>query len=427
VFDFQNRGRWLAAGVAVAAALSMTGACGDDDTGSDRSTGQTLTMWTRAATKVQTERFIEAYNKLGRNTVELRVIPNDNYLQQIATAAGGGGLPDILGADVVYAPNFISKGFFQEVTSRVKELSFASALAPAHVDVATASDKIYAVPHTIDLSVLFYNKVLYQRAGLDPEKPPATLAELAQHAKAIQALGGGVSGSYFEGQCPGCILFTLWPSVWADGGEVLSADGRSSNLDGQPMADVFAVWRQMHADGVIPEGAKAENGSTWITVWQTGKIGVSPMPSTFLSQFKEGPDLQIGVAGIPGVKGSTSTFVGGDVVGVSASSKKPAAAWDFLSWTLSDEAQRSVLGGNSDVMVRTDLTGAPEVAGNARLKAFIEIMAKGRTPKAINFGSTFNDPQGPWLTMMRDAIYGGDMRSALSKNDPLLDKSLAGS
>jgi multiple sugar transport system substrate-binding protein len=325
----------------------------------------------------------------------------------------------------VYAQNFIKQGFFQDITDKVKALPFASSLAPAHVDVATSDKKIYGVPHTMDLSVLFYNKVLYKKAGLDPDKPPTSLNELAEHAKKIQALGGKVNGAYFEGQCPGCILFTLWPSVWAQGGEVLSPDGTSAKLADKPMADVFGVYRKMTEEGVIPASAKEENGSTWITAYQTGDIGISPMPSTFLSQFKEGPKLEIGVAPIPGVNGGASTFVGGDVVGIGATSKKAAAAWDFMSWTLSKEAQVSVLAKNSDVMARTDLASVPEVTGNARLKLFNEILAKGRTPKAVNFGSTFNDPQGPWLTMARDAMYGPDLQSALTKNNPLLDKSLA--
>jgi multiple sugar transport system substrate-binding protein len=402
-------------------------ACGGDSGsgGGGEKTGQELTMWTRAATEVQTQRFIDAYNELGRNNVKLRVIPNDTYLQQISTAAGGGDLPDILGADVVYAQNFINNGFFQDITDRVEALPFADTLAPAHVDIATAEDAVYGVPHTLDLSVLFYNKVLYQEAGLDPEKPPASLNEMAQQAAQVQELGGDVNGSYFEGQCPGCILFTLWPSVWAGGGEVLSEDGTESLLDSQEMIDVFDVYRQMSEDSLVPEGAKQENGSTWITAFQEGNIGITPMPSTFLSQFEENDDLQIGVAPIPGVDGGESTFVGGDVIGISATSDKTEAAWDFMKWTLSEEAQLSVLGENHDVMARTDLSDAPEIADDERLSVFNALVPVGQTPKAVNFGATFNDPQGPWLTMAREAMYGPGPAEALPDSNQAVTDSLS--
>lgn len=419
-------GRLLAAVTALLALATGTAGCGDDGgSGDGRPTGQTLTMWTRAATEVQTRRFVDAYNELGRNTIRLRVIPNDTYLQQIATAAGGGELPDILGSDVVYAQNFIRNGLYRDITDRVSQLPFADALAPAHIDIATADGAVYGIPHTLDLSVLFYNKVLYERAGLDPERPPTSLTELAEHAARIQRLGGDVSGSYFEGQCPGCLLFTLWPSVWAAGGEVLSEDGRTSLLDRPEMVEVFRFYRQLVRDGLVPRGAEQENGSTWITVFQQGTIGVTPMPSTFLSQFEENEDLRIGVAPIPGVDGGRSTFVGGDVIGITATSDKAAAAWDFMRWSLRKDTQLRVLGAHHDVMARTDLADAPAVADDERLRVFTELVPEGHTPKAVNFGATFNDPQGPWLTLAREAVYGPGPAEALAEHNQAVTDSLS--
>ncbi len=416
--------RRVAATLAVLGLVLSTGACGESAPDAGGATGQTLSIWTRAATEAQTRAFVEAYNKLGRNKVELTVVPNDSYLQQVSTAAGGRNLPDVLGADVVYAPNFIKQGFFQDISSNVKPLPYAGSLAKSHVDVATESGKIYGVPHTLDVSAVFYNKVLYRKAGLDPEKPPATLPEMAQHAAKIQQLGGGVSGSYFGGNCPGCMLFTMWPSIWADGGEVLSEDGTKALLDGPKASAVFEVYRQMSAGAVVPEGARQENGNTWVSTFATGKIGVGPMGSTMLRLMNEGPELEIGVAPIRGVSGAESTFVGGDILGVSSTSKKATAAWDFVSWTLTDQAQLDVLAARGDVLARTDLAG--RAPADKRVAVFNEVVKKGRTPKAVNFGATFNDPQGPWLAMARGAIFGPDLANALRDNNPKVTALLSG-
>ena len=46
--------------------------------------------------------------------------------------------------------------------------------------------------------MLFYNKVLYQKAGLDPDKPPTTLKEFADQARTIrQKVGGDVYGTFW--------------------------------------------------------------------------------------------------------------------------------------------------------------------------------------------------------------------------------------
>ena len=46
---------------------------------------------------------------------------------------------------------------------------------------------------------------------------------------------------------------------------------------------------------------------------------------------------------ITGMTGGASTFIGGDSIGIGATSTKAAQAWDFLNWTMSDEAQVEVI------------------------------------------------------------------------------------
>ena len=110
------------------------------------------------------------------------MIPTDDYLPRVGTAAGAGELPDVLSLDVVFVPQFTTGGAFLDITDRIAALPFADDIAPSHIEVGTLDGREYVVPHTMDLSVLFYNKSLYEQAGLDPEQPPTTLEEFAEHA-----------------------------------------------------------------------------------------------------------------------------------------------------------------------------------------------------------------------------------------------------
>ncbi|WP_086685157.1 ABC transporter substrate-binding protein, partial [Amycolatopsis pretoriensis] len=317
--------------------------------------GTTITMWTRSPTATFSQTLIDAYNASHRNKVKLTVFPADSYQQKVGTAAGARQLPDLLAADVVYAPNYAAKGLFLDLSARVNQLAFKGSLAPAHMKAATFEGKHFAVPHDIDLSAVFYNKVLFTRAGLDPAKPPATLDELAAAARKIAALGGDVKGYFFGGACPGCQLFTTWPMIWASGGTVLDEQGTAATLDSPQAAQVYAWQRQLFTDGVVPASAKNESGPTWTQPFADGKIGIQPMGATALQGIKEGPDLQVGVAPIPGLTGGSSSFVGGDVVGIGSNSTHAAAAWDFISWTLSDQAQVDVVAKSKNITVRSDL------------------------------------------------------------------------
>ena len=169
--------------------------------------------------------LVDAYNATHKNQIELTVIPTDDYQTKVGAAAGSNGLPDLFSADVVFMPNWTSQGLFQDITSRIAGLPYADKIAQAHIKASTWDDKQYGLPFIVDLSVWMYNKELFRQAGLDPEKPPTTLEEFADQARAVAKLGGDIHGTFFGGNCGGCNVFTWWPITWADGQQVMNADG----------------------------------------------------------------------------------------------------------------------------------------------------------------------------------------------------------
>lgn len=419
--------------IACALALAALAGCGSsNDNGGGGGGGDTasvddgtkITMWTRAATQAQSQRLVKAYNASHKNKVDLTIIPTDNYQARVAAAAGGKNLPDVFASDVIYAPNYTSKGLYLDITDRIAALPFADKLAPAHMRLGTFEGKKYTVPHTLDLSVLFWNKKLYEKAGLDPDKPPTTLKELAEQATTIrEKIGGDTYGTFFGGNCPGCFVFTFWPSVWAAGGQIMNEDGTQSTINDPNMAETFKIYGDLVRKGVVMPNAKTEQGPTWTGFFPKGKIGVMPMPSTTLGLMPK--DMDIGVAPIPGPDGGESTFVGGDVVGISSTSKHADAAWDFVKWTVSDQAQVEVLAKNKDVLARTDLAGNKYSKQDPRVQLINELVAKGETPYSLNFGSTYNDPTGPWLKVARSAVFGTNVDQALSAGAKTLTDALS--
>jgi multiple sugar transport system substrate-binding protein len=409
----------------VAGALA---ACGGKSSSSKSSTGSvddgtTITMWTRAATQTQSQRLVDAYNASHKNHVKLTVIPTDSYQQKVGAAAGSKQLPDLFASDVIYAPNYTSKGLYKDISGQVKALPYYKSLAPGHMRLGTYQGKIYTVPHTIDMSVLFYNKALYRRAGLDPDKPPTTLKEFADQARTINKLGGDVHGTFFGGNCPGCMVFTMWPSVWAAGGDVMNSKGTKSTIDSSKVVDVLRIYRQLYDDGITAPTTKTEPGPTWTGVFPQGNIGVMPMPSTTLGLMPA--NMDVGVAPIPGPDGGQSTFVGGDVIGVSATSKHAAQAWNFLAWSLSDQTQVEIVAKNRDIVTRSDLASNKYSAADPRVVLSNKLLAKGKTPYSLNFGQTYNDPNGPWLQVARDALFGPDLDKALQDGAGKLTASLS--
>lgn len=367
--------------------------------------GTELTLWTRAPLEQQANLLVEAYNATHENQVQLTVVPNDDYVAKVGAAAGSDGLPDLFAADIVYVPNWVQQGLFADVTDAVGELEHADEINQGHLEGGALEGRQHVLPFVLDVSVMFYNKDLYEQAGLDPEKGPATLTEFAVHAKAVDELGGDVSGTYFGGNCGGCLVFTWFPQMWAGGEDVMNPEGTESLLAGDTAQEVYGVWQDLVRSGAVGEGSEEETGATWTGPFLEGEVGVMPFPATMLATADEALG-EVGVASIPGPDGGASTFVGGDGIGISKDSEHADQAWNFMSWLMSEEAQVGVLARNGDVVARADLAENEYSSQDPRVLAVNEVASQGRTPLAINFQQAFNAPGSPWVTMVRNEVFG---------------------
>lgn len=388
--------------------LSDAGPEGVDD-------GSTLTLWTRAPLEKQANLLVDAYNESHENQVELTVVPNDDYVAKVGAAAGSNGLPDLFAADIVYVPNWVEQGLFQDLTANIDGLDFKDEINPGHLSAGTVDGKEHVLPFVLDLSMLFWNKELATEAGLDAEAGPANLEEYAEWAKAIQALNKPDTYGTATGlNCGGCLVFTWFPSVWADGEQVMNEDGTESLLASDTAKEIYSTWKDLWDSGAVLPSSQDEAGPTWTAGFTEGKVGLMFYPATLLSSTP----FEAGVSGIVGPEGGASTFVGGDGIGISKDSKKSAQAWNFLNWMMSEEAQVGVLAKDKDVVSRGDLSSNEYSDADPRLVTINEVAANGDTPVAIHFQEAFNAPNSPWLTLVRDAVLG-DGASVDADNDEI--------
>src|SRR5688500_13290311 len=123
--------------------------------------GSTLTLWTRAPMERQANLLVDAYNASHENQVELTVVPNDDYVAKVGAAAGSDGLPDLFAADIVYVPNWVQQGLFQDITSQIDGLDYKDYINKGHLSAGTYEGQEHVLPFVLDLSMLFWNKELF--------------------------------------------------------------------------------------------------------------------------------------------------------------------------------------------------------------------------------------------------------------------------
>jgi multiple sugar transport system substrate-binding protein len=387
----------IIAAIATTAALALGSSARAED----------ISFWARASDSPFVEPMVKVWNASHQPRVKLTIIPNDDFVTKFGTAVAGGAPPDVVAIDLVFVPAFVEAGQMMDLTQQAQALPFFKSLSKAHLRLATKEGKSYAVPFSAESSVLLYNKALFKKAGLDPERPPRNWAELESVAKKITALGQGVKGFYFSGACGGCNVFTFTPYIWASGGDVLSADGKKATLDTPEVKKALSLYRRLWEAGDMPSGAKNDSGSSFISAFFTGKIGMVGSGAFSIGLLKqEHPEIDFGITNLPGEKGGWSSFAGGDSIGIPAGSKHAKEAWDFISWCLSEEVQVQQFAKNNSIPIREDLADNVYLKKDPRFAIATTAQSRGRAPYSDRFNTLINDPNGPWLAMIQEAVFG---------------------
>lgn len=182
-------------------------------------------------------------------TVNFVMQPHDQYYTLLGTALGSNSGPDVM---------LLHGG--SQATSRAEALKPLNDLAEGFVGVAdfTSGDKVVALPLTIQGFVVYYNKALYEAAGLDPSKPPRTWDELKAVCEAFKAQGSvpcfamgnkeGFGGDFF--------LSSLAADLFTPEEQAQMATG-DLPWTSPHMRQIVETWVQTSQDGWYPEGANA--------------------------------------------------------------------------------------------------------------------------------------------------------------------------
>jgi multiple sugar transport system substrate-binding protein len=398
------------AGVMVALAGCSSGTASGDSGGSANAK---VTLWARSDDSTFIQPLVKSYNASHKSQVQLTLIPaGASFTQKVGSAVASHSGPDLVSLNLVYAPYFANANTLLDVSSKLKALPYAGSLNKSETNLGTWNGKSYAVPFTGDASVLFYNKTLFKQAGI--ATPPTNWTEIEADAKKITALGGGKYGYYFPGSGSGWNLFTFTPFIWADGGNVLSGEGakQKATLTDPAVSDALTFYRQLWTDGVIPKSAQTDDGTSILTLFEAGKVGMVANGAFAYSDLKSKfPNLDYGVTPIPGKTGNQASFAGGDTLAITKDSTHSTAAWNFIKWATSKSVQEK-LAEQGVIPVRPD--AVPSDA-SATLKGLVTAMANGQTPKSTVYSQLFEDPQGPWANLLHNAIFTGDIQTEINK------------
>ncbi len=430
-----HKKRTLTFGVVAAAALFLA-ACGGSSSSSTQSTktfGVNATgvvhFWARQATDGPAKALVAGFNATHKNLkVVLHLTPPNDDTSQLATAIRAGSVPDVVGLNDIDVPTFSHEHALMDVTPYVNALPYKAALSPGHLQLATINGHYYGLPYLADLSVLWYNKKLFKEAGLNPDAPPTNYAEIVADSAKISALGHGIYGFSFAGNCQGCLGFTMLPSLWALGTHLINGPlgTQTANVaNDAPLKTMLQDYRIMWAKHETPVADQTQNGLTWGKDFEAGKVGILPGDYGFAAAFTTpAQHAEFADAPLPGVDGASySTFDGGDDFVIPAGAPNASGAWEFIKWAL--EPQQQVKYPSEGMTpIRTDVLTPSFSAANPYDAVALKALAKGSVEYTLAYDAVFNEPGSPWFKMFEDAVYNGNLSAGLSEGQSGIQSTL---
>ncbi|MEY9963505.1 multiple sugar transport system substrate-binding protein [Streptacidiphilus sp. MAP12-16] len=314
-----------AAAVALATGLALTAsACGSSGNSTQAGTNDgkvTITVGcepptTQAQPRANWLADVAAFEKLNPN---ITVKGDDsNPCDDPATfnaKLASGKMDDVFYTYFTDGANVVSSGQAADIQQYASQIHGLSDIQPALLDIyrqgGADSGHLYGIPKGNYSLGLVYSKTLFQKAGLDPNKPPTTWDQVEADAIAISKLGGGNIGyADYSAANTGGWHFTA--ELYSRGGTMVAPDGKSANFDD---ANGLAVLQFLHKMRFTDNVMGTKQGLQYNDLLQmmaSGKLGMYVGDPVTLTTIHDQYHVSYDDMAVGPMPGQQATLVGGD-------------------------------------------------------------------------------------------------------------------
>jgi multiple sugar transport system substrate-binding protein len=315
-----------------------------------------------------------------RIDVQIEVVPWDVLLQKLTTDIVGGSNADLSIIGTRWLVDFVKQGVAEPLDAYATP-EFKSRFIDIFLTPSVMDGKLYGLPIAASARALYYNKELFEKAGIN--EPPKTWDELKEAARKITALGGGVRGFGLQGKEIETDVYFYY-AMWSYGSEILKADG-TSGLASPGAAQAAKLYKSMIDEGLTQPGVTSYSREDVQNLFKQGKLGMV-ITAPFLSkQIKEeAPNLKYGVATIPaGPSGKRGTYAVTDSIIMFKNSKNKAEAWKFLDYHFQTDMRAKFTQGEGFLPVNKEEAKMDYYMKDADLKAFTSLLPDARFAPVI--------------------------------------------
>ncbi|WP_106401906.1 ABC transporter substrate-binding protein [Actinocorallia populi] len=198
-----------------------------------------------------------------------------------------------------------------DITPYVSGMKSVKDVNPLFLEAFKDGDRVYGLPRKAYTTGMVYNRRLFTQAGLDPDAPPTTWAEVREAAKKISALGEGYVGygEYSAGNTGG---WHFTSELYGRGGDILTPDGTKAAFNGAEGRAVLQTLKDMRWTDDSMGTKQLHRWEDLMRMMGSGKLGMMvAAPDVAVEVFNNfGAEIEdIGATTLPEARAS---LLGGD-------------------------------------------------------------------------------------------------------------------
>jgi sn-glycerol 3-phosphate transport system substrate-binding protein len=412
----------LAVPVAGAAQAQSSGKCPLGALKNAKNKPVEITYWHGAFQSANEEALLRLVDKFNssQNDVRVTVVNQTTYqdtLNKFRAGLSSGDLPDLV--------NIEDTGLQQMIDTQAVLPAQACVDADKYdlsdhlkrvADYYSVKGKLWPMPFNVSNPILYYNKKAFQSAGLDPNNPPKTLDEVKSVAQKLK--DSGAVGQAGFGLKLDAWHLEQWSALagktYVNNGNGRKSRATSTTFDNATGKEVFTFLNDMVSQGLARTNPETNfdnlvgigNGNFGMTIDTSAALGTIQQ----LLAAGDYPNVELGVAPIPGPKGKGGVLVGGgaNYIVKKSSPEKQAAAWQFAKFLNETETQAEWSVGTGYVPIRQAAAEQPTVqqywAQNPAFKVAYDQLVGG-VANTATAGPVIGDYQG-----VRDAVLDSEQQ-----------------
>jgi multiple sugar transport system substrate-binding protein len=370
-------------------AASVLAGCGSS--GGTSSKQVTITYWQyNYPSKVTAvDKLIKDFEQQNPSIkVQQETFPYDQYTQKVTAAMHASKGPDVMNLYYGWIPQYVQEGYLQPIPQDFMSTQQINDYYIPMVQDSQIDGKYYTLPTAVRSLALFWNKDMFQKAGLDPNSPPKTWDELIKDAQKMTVYKGGKLVQ--EGYAPDVagqgyhVFEEVMLRQW--GVTPFSDDHKTVQWNASPAGEqAFQYWMDMMTKDKI---GQLNYETDYETAFKAGNCAMIIDGSFALAATKKAVSFQWGVAPMPvkdagGVQSNFGSYwVNGIAKGVAGD--KLAASEKFLKFLTSTDTQKYWLDAVGELPAAKSLSNDATIASNPLYGPFVKGLQDAHATYFVN-------------------------------------------